>query len=44
VASARGADVRLRIPRSVSERQAPQRPRRRQRNGDPRQLRSSPAT
>ena len=44
VASARGADVRLRIPRSVSQRQAPEPPRRRQTNGDPRQLRSSPGT
>ena len=44
VASARGAAVRLRIPRSVSQRQAPEPPRRRQTNGDPRQLRSSPAT
>jgi signal transduction histidine kinase len=44
MASARGADIRLRIPHSVSERQAPEPPRRRQTNGDPRRLRSSPAT
>jgi signal transduction histidine kinase len=44
MASARGADIRLRIPHSVSERQAREPPRRRQTNGDPRQLRSSPAT
>jgi signal transduction histidine kinase len=44
MASARGADIRLRIPHSVSERQAREPPRRRQTNGDPRRLRSSPAT
>jgi two-component system OmpR family sensor kinase len=44
VASARGADVRLRIPRSVREERAPGPPRRTPTNGDPRLLRSSPAT
>ena len=44
VASARGADVRLRIPGSVSEQQAPEPPSRKQTSGDPHLLRSSQAT
>ena len=44
VASARGADVRLRIPRSLREQRAPGPPRRTRTNGDPRPLQSSPAT
>jgi two-component system, OmpR family, sensor kinase len=44
VSSAPGADLRLRIPDAVSERQAPQLPSRRQTNGDPHLLRSSRGT
>jgi signal transduction histidine kinase len=44
VVAAPGADVRLRIPGTVSEQQAPEPPSRRQRNGDPHLLRSSRAT
>jgi two-component system OmpR family sensor kinase len=43
-ASARGADVRLRLPRSVSDQKAPEQPNRTQPNGDRRPLRSSQAT
>jgi heavy metal sensor kinase len=48
IAAPRGADIRLRIPSSArpgfSEQQSPEPPRRRQTNGDPRLLRSSPGT
>jgi two-component system OmpR family sensor kinase len=44
VASSRGADIRLRIPCSVSEPPAPGQPRRKRRNADPHLLRSSQAT
>jgi heavy metal sensor kinase len=48
VTANRGAQIRLRIPTSaspeISEQQAPELPRRRRTNGDPRRLRSSQAT
>jgi hypothetical protein len=44
IASSRGADIRLRIPCSVSEPPAPGQPRRRRRNADPHLLRSSQVT